>query len=228
MTSTDIYTIPYTYLITHIPTDKKYYGVRFAKGCNPSDLWLTYFTSSKYVKSLIKDYGIESFNIEIRKIFNSVEKARKWETKVLKRMSVSKRDDYINKTDNISIPPLFGLDNASSKLEVKKRISEGLLKYYETHDNARKGKPGHLGSDKQKQAVSKSSSERVWSEESLLKLSVSQTGLKKPPLSINHKQKISEFQKGKPKLKIQCPHCDVIGGVNTMGRWHFDNCTLRR
>ena len=122
MTSTDIYTIPYTYLLTHVQTGKKYYGVRFAKGCNPSDLFITYFTSSKYVKSLIEEYGIES----------------------------------------------------------------------------------------------------------LLKLSVSQTGLKKPPLSINHKQKISEFQKGKPKLKIQCPHCDVIGGVNTMGRWHFDNCKLRR
>lgn len=228
MTSTDIYTIPYTYLLTHAQTGKRYYGVRFAKGCNPSDLFVTYFTSSKYVKLLIKEYGIESFKFEIRKTFDSVEKARKWETKVLSKIGVTKRDDYLNKTDNISRPPIYGLGNPVHQVGVKKKISKSLLKYYETNDNARKGKPGHLGSVKQKQAVSKSNSERVWSEESLLKLSVSQTGLKKPPLSINHKQKISEFHKRKPKLKIQCPHCDVIGGVNTMGRWHFDNCKLRR
>lgn len=38
--------IPFTYLIGWSKYDKWYYGVRFAKGCNPDDLWNTYFTSS--------------------------------------------------------------------------------------------------------------------------------------------------------------------------------------
>jgi len=45
--------IPYTYLIGWTSTNKYYYGVRFAKNCNPSELFITYFTSSKHVKNYI-------------------------------------------------------------------------------------------------------------------------------------------------------------------------------
>jgi len=38
---------------------------------------------------------------------------------------------------------------------------------------------------------------------------------------------MSKAHKGKPKQKVTCPHCDKIGGKNTMGRWHFDNCKQR-
>ena len=27
--------------------------------------------------------------------------------------------------------------------------------------------------------------------------------------------------------KVKCPHCDVIGGTNTMSRWHFDKCKMK-
>jgi hypothetical protein len=38
------------------------------------------------------------------------------------------------------------------------------------------------------------------------------------------KQRISNSNKGKIKTTSQCPHCNKIGGINTMPRWHFDNC----
>lgn len=41
------------------------------------------------------------------------------------------------------------------------------------------------------------------------------------------KSKISKSRKGKntgPVKKIKCPHCEKIGGINTMYRWHFDKC----
>ncbi len=96
-------TTPYTYLLKHEPTNTYYYGCRFADGCSPSDFWTKYKTSSKYVKQLIEKYGVDSFKFEIRKTFNSKDKARFWETKVLKRMKVVSREDFINKTDNISV-----------------------------------------------------------------------------------------------------------------------------
>lgn len=34
-------------------------------------------------------------------------------------------------------------------------------------------------------------------------------------------------QKGKPKPKFTCPHCNEIGGP-IMKRWHFDNCKRRK
>lgn len=95
--------IPYAYLLTHIPSGKKYYGIRFSKKALPSDLLVDYFTSSKYVKELMVKDGVESFSKEIRRIFNTVDECRNWETKVLRRMKVVKREDFLNKTDNISI-----------------------------------------------------------------------------------------------------------------------------
>jgi hypothetical protein len=43
-----------------------------------------------------------------------------------------------------------------------------------------------------------------------------------------HKQKISEFQKGRPKPQktLTCPYCKKQGG-NAMKRWHFDNCKMK-
>ena len=102
-----IETIPFTYLIKHIPTNKYYYGVRFKKGCHPKDLLTKYFTSSKKVKGLIKRYGKKSFIFEIRKTFKTPQEAISWENKVLKRMKVIYRDDFLNLTNNKSIDPNY-------------------------------------------------------------------------------------------------------------------------
>jgi len=34
----------------------------------------------------------------------------------------------------------------------------------------------------------------------------------------------SELMSGISKQKIACPHCNKIGGLPQMKRWHFDNC----
>ena len=92
----------YTYLIGWSKFNKFYYGVRFSKNCRPEDLWVTYFTSSKHVKTFADLYGDPDI-IQIRKTFEDENKARLWEEKVLKKMKVVKNDKWINKTDNISI-----------------------------------------------------------------------------------------------------------------------------
>lgn len=43
-------------------------------------------------------------------------------------------------------------------------------------------------------------------------------------LSEEHKQKVGEALKGKPKPKLTCPHCGKTGGAPQMKRHHFDNC----
>ena len=93
-------TIPYTYLITHIPTNKKYYGVRYAKGCHPNDLGTKYFSSSKDLLLMINRESIESFKFEVRKTFLSKQKACEWESKVLRRLKVHLNENWINKAHN--------------------------------------------------------------------------------------------------------------------------------
>lgn len=88
--------VPYTYYIYHRPTGKKYYGVKYGKKANPEKLWKTYFSSSKRIKKLIQEYGKDSFDVEIRKTFNDKNKAFLWETNVLRRLKVEKRNDWLN------------------------------------------------------------------------------------------------------------------------------------
>lgn len=91
-------TKPYTYLLKFIPENKFYYGVKYAKDCNPKDFWVKYFTSSNVVKELIEKYGKESFVFEIRKVFDDEKQARKWERKVIKRMNIVNDSRFLNKS----------------------------------------------------------------------------------------------------------------------------------
>jgi len=81
---------PYTYLLKFKPTGQVYYGVSYINHyrgkAHPSQLWNTYFSSSKYVKELIKIYGQEMFDVQVRKVFVCREDAIKWEHKVLKNL----------------------------------------------------------------------------------------------------------------------------------------------
>lgn len=91
---------PYTYLLKHKPTSTFYYGVRYqnVKKKIPisEDLWTKYFTSSPKVNELIKEYGADSFEFEIRKVFETPKQATNWETKVLRRCKVLNDERWIN------------------------------------------------------------------------------------------------------------------------------------
>lgn len=88
---------PYTYLIKHIPSGKVYYGFRAANKLDPQDdLWKHYFTSSPKVQQLIETTGVDSFEVEVRKIFETKEQASIWENKVLRRCKVLTDDRWIN------------------------------------------------------------------------------------------------------------------------------------
>lgn len=147
---------PYTYLIKHLPTGKVYYGLRYSKTSNPADLWKTYFTSSKDVHKLIKEYGKESFVTEIRQTFDSPEKAIKWELTVLRRMKVLSREDFINRSipgttlrftlseetkEKMRKPKPQGF---SESLKGNKRatVNKGVPKTKEHAENISKGKKG--------------------------------------------------------------------------------------
>jgi hypothetical protein len=115
---------PYTYLIGWSKLNLFYYGVRFSKNCHPNDLFKTYFTSSLEVKKIIIETGYPDI-IQIRKTFESVEKARQWEHKVLTRMKVAKDDKWINKTEILPI-----LHNEKTIKKMLKNIKKTMLEKY--------------------------------------------------------------------------------------------------
>lgn len=89
--------IPFTYLVTSKSTGQMYYGVKYAMGCHPDDLWTIYFTSSEYVKELIEQYGVEDFIVEVDKTFpGDPEAACEHERLELIRRDVLNEDLYLN------------------------------------------------------------------------------------------------------------------------------------
>jgi len=83
----------YTYFLKWVD-GKMYYGCRYAKGCDPSDLWDTYFTSSKYIpeeKPII---------IKVSRIFGEdVHRCRAHESRFLKKVGAVKSEKWYNLTD---------------------------------------------------------------------------------------------------------------------------------
>lgn len=86
----------YTYLIGWSDSDLWYYGVRYAKDCNPNDLWTTYFTSSRFVKDFRARFG-EPDVVQVRRLFNDQDKARQWEAKVCRRLNVKGSPKWLNR-----------------------------------------------------------------------------------------------------------------------------------
>ena len=112
--------IPYTYLIGWSLLNKWYYGVRYAKGCNPNDLWTTYFTSSSKVNDFRKLNGDPDI-IQVRKIFNTPFKAKTWEDNVLLSIPKDKRVYWLNSK--------FGaFRNIIMTDEIKNKLSETRIK----------------------------------------------------------------------------------------------------
>lgn len=196
---------PYTYLIKHTPTGRVYYGVRYAKGCTPGDLWKTYFTSSSHVHSLIDSDGVDSFEFEIRQVFDNATRAREWEARVLKRLKVVARSNFINKTDNVSIDPLM----ASKAMKGRKGVDHPAYGKKRPHLSARNStQVGELNP--------------MYGKRGELAPCYGRTGELHPMFG-----KTNPGASHHCKEIVTCPHCNKSGGRSGMRRWHFNYCKLK-
>ena len=157
-----IYSQPYTYLIGWTAHRKFYYGVRYAKGCHPSDLWQSYFTSSRFVKKLREEVG-EPDVIEVRKTFASAEEARDWEHRVLKRINAVVREDFLNRS-NAKAASNLGMRQPES---MRRRLSELF-----------KGKPGRKWTEEQKRKASATHTGMKFTEQHRANISKARIGMK--------------------------------------------------
>lgn len=98
-----------------------YYGCRFSKTCNPSDLWTSYYTSSKKVKEFREKFGDPDV-VEIRREFGDRESAIEWEHRVLRRIGAVKSEKWLNRFDGKAIHPDDAYRGAKQKKPNRKRL----------------------------------------------------------------------------------------------------------
>jgi len=206
---------PYTYLLEHIPTGTYYYGVRYqnVKKKIPiaEDLWTKYFTSSPKVKELIKEYGTDSFEFEIRKEFDTPKAATDWETKVLRRCKVLHDNKWINQ--NIAGHIVLN-DESCKKISDFHKGKPKSAEHRRKMSEAKKGIPKDpkMFNDEYRANMSKIKSGkgngmygRKHSEETLAKIRAGRKGQpahnKGKPMSEEQKEKIRETLRRKKEQK---------------------------
>ena len=239
----------YTYLIRHRPSGKVYYGFRCANRVEPhEDLWKHYFTSSPKIQQLIEETGADSFDTEIRRVFETKEQAVSWETRVLTRCKVLHDDRWINQNVAGYIVPTeesrkkisdFHKDKPKSE-EHKQNLSnsqKGSKRPWsknnlpEDTSGKNNGMYGKHHSEETKSKIGALMSERIkgdnnpmrkveWTEERRKSMGDRARGTKWTQEVIDAR---SEKLRGQTRPKLYCAHCDRHIAQGWFHR-HGDQC----
>jgi hypothetical protein len=245
---------PYTYLIKHRPTGQVYYGVRSANKVDPhEDLWNKYYSSSPRVQRLIEETGKESFDVEVRKVFETKEQAVAWETKVLRRCKVLHDVRWLNQNVAGYIIPTEESNKKISDFHKGKPKSEDHKKKLRD-SNIGKKKPPRTDEyralmSKLKSGVNNPMYGKGCTPERAANISAAKKGKpahnKNVPMSEEQKAAIratkaanptkmsadsiarrSEKIRGQKREKLFCPHCKRDISVGWYNR-HGDKCKHR-
>ena len=189
---TSIDRTPFTYYLRHKITKMRYYGSKTSKGCDPKDLWSTYFSSSKIIEQIIKDEGKDIFEYRIARIFNDIKHCRNHESKFLTRQDAAHNPLWYNQTNSDG---KFSRAGKTDSIETRSRKSKALF--------------GLEKSNTHKQHISESNKGKHYikkSEESKKKLSTKMMGENNPFYGRNHsiktKQIIGSKSKGRNVGKV--------------------------
>lgn len=228
--------LEYVYLIRHKPTGNFYAGSSYSKTCHPEKFWVSYFTSSKVVKRLLREDS-ESFEV-LEVIPRPLNDAREFEVSLLQSVDAARSPRWINRTNGHGKFGCCGAHSESTKAKI---------------GDAHRGKPKPPMPEEIKQKISNSLRGRKRSDEERAAISRGRTGIKLSDSARNNisksqvgrktseksKKKISEKLKGKVRSEetkakmaasaalrpiVECPHCGKKGAINNLARWHFDNC----
>ncbi|MFA6199309.1 MAG: NUMOD3 domain-containing DNA-binding protein [Bacteroidales bacterium] len=236
---------PYCYLIGWSTLNKFYYGVQYNKKANPDNLWNNYFTSSKYVKEFRELYG-EPDIVQIRKTFETKEKAIQWEFKVIQRLNCVRSEQWLNRS--LAGKKFYGISGYKHTEETKKKISvanKGKNVGKNVGKNIGENHPlfgkKHSAETKRKMAITKSGENnpmfgktfenspffgRTASNETKNKMSIAKSGENHPLFGKKHsdetKNKMTESAKNKPKF--ECTHCHKSVTKNILIQWHNEKC----
>ena len=192
----------YTYRITNSRLNKHYYGARTSNVIPSKDLGIKYFSSSSDTQFREdQKNNPQDYKYIIVSEFDSREEAVELEIKLHTKFNVGLNESFYNKTrqsvatfDNTGIKASFETRSKQRKAAAKIKDTK---KYREDKSRAAKGRVHYHDPS--------TGEHRMFLPEEVL----------------------AGFVKGRigtPQQKLTCPHCKLVGGINVMHRWHFDNC----
>ena len=223
----------YLYVKLHTTTGLKYFGKTIQKDpfkyLGSGIRWVNNF--KKHGKEHIKTLEVWGFdNIELCSEFAS---------KFSKDNNIVESPEWANlKYEDGKDGGFIHMKRPSHSLFLKERFRESP----QLHPML--GKTGELNpfygkkhSDSSRKLMSEKAKVKApMSDETKIKISNYQKGKPKSeetkqkmrkPKPEGFSEKLSNFYKGKKQPTTVCNHCEKIGSVSNMKRWHFDNCKLK-
>lgn len=194
---------PYTYLIGWSKHNIWYYGCRYAVSCNPSDLWVTYFTSSKRVKLSRELFG-EPDVVQVRRVFSDRNSAIEWEGKVIKRMAAVQSENWLNMQYNSNGFLMMRPQSGRTLTEEHKR-NIGAARRGINHNVPAWNKGIPMTAEAKQHLSNVNKGQSAWNK------GIPNDAARGVPRSDEVKAKISEALKGRPRTEKQMqglPHSD--------------------
>lgn len=226
-------TTPYFYVLKEVSTDMLYAGVKFSKNCNPSDLLVTYFTSSKIVRAMLAA-DPSCFVVNRVRTFSSKEDAINYEKRFLKKVKADKSSRWYNQSISGAVSPdllrhiynkKYNVDNPKQLQSVKDKATRTCMKKF----NAPSRFEAEDFEEQRKQTMLDRYGVEYTTQSPQLLEKVKQSYVNKygvdNPSKIDKNRKLhSRLMKEKNKLTKTCPYCGKQINIGNYARWHGDNC----
>lgn len=225
--------LPYFYIIRDKRNNKLYAGSRWANGCNPSEFMKPdgYTTSSKTINNIIKECGIDTF--EVLRIDTSCDGKHPYdyETEFLLERDCANSNEWYNEHNN-DVKSAYGTPKFRNKVKqifLERYNKETPLESKEVQDQCRETLKSRHGVANAGQLQS---SRIKASARASVKGICPHCGTEGQKFGMvryhfdNCKQNPKYIQK--PKKEYECPHCGKVGHSQSMFRWHFDKCKFRK
>jgi len=196
MTIYSIATKPYLYVWLDTLTKKRYIGI------HNGSRGYSYIGSGTVFRREYNTRPNDFLRVKIihHRDYNYIQKL---ESRFLKRVRADLDETYYNMVWRAPPNTLGRQMSSEEKALVSKRF-RGVKK-----------------SDYQRKKMSEAKIGRKYSDRHRVNMSNAHTGM---IFTESHKESLSSIAKARPT--VNCPHCNKIGKLNQMKRWHFDNCKL--
>lgn len=206
----------YVYLIekkSALETEQKYYiGVRSCEGLIGDD---EYMSSSKYLTEDIEKNGKQNYNKIILKRFQSREEALAHEIQLHKEFDVANNTIFFNRARQTSVKFAAGAGESNhfygkKHNEESRQLMSEILKTKNCLQ-----KTNNLGKKFPQAGAKISEARKEW-------FKTNKHPRKGKIATEDEKQAWAANFKN--HLKVECKHCDKLGSIANMARWHNDNC----
>lgn len=224
--SLNYFSMPYFYIIKHIPTGKYYAGCKINSKADSSNLMTEngYKTTSKIIKNLIKIDGLNSFKILKIKHFKSSDKALDYETKFLVKVNAAENEMFFNQHNgakNFCNKGGYKLSE-STKSKMRKPKSK------ETVEKQNKAKKERSKEVYKKAVETRRKNNPVWHNDKMIEIIKASNAIRwsKNENRIKHSKLMIEYYKNNPILETTRQKLSEINSGknnNMFGKKHSES-----